>query len=222
MSHSQSAIRGAAAQRGAVLFVALVFLLLLTLLGITASSTSILQERMTGGMRNAHLAMMGTESALRGGEVDVWAAAPRSSFASGGLALPPCGFSGVQPCVYKRTNGIPDQRVSKFRSSTVWLDTGTDGAKDYSQTLTGLSGTDATASLAEQPRYMIEDLGPDTVANGQGNAGGAILSAVGAQGAPKVDLYRITARSQGASSALMRAAESVFGANSITQNNTGP
>jgi len=66
-------------QRGAVLFVALVFLLLLTLLGVTASSTSILQERMTGGMRNAHLAGIGTESGLRGGEVDLWASAARSN-----------------------------------------------------------------------------------------------------------------------------------------------
>ena len=40
-------------QQGAVLFVALVFLVLITLLGLTAASTSILQERMTGGMRNS-------------------------------------------------------------------------------------------------------------------------------------------------------------------------
>ena len=98
MSLSRFSSHRAAAQRGAVLFVALVFLLLLTLLGLTASSTSILQERMTGGMRNAHLAAMGTESALRGGEVDLWAAAPRSSYALGGLALPPCAQTGTQPC----------------------------------------------------------------------------------------------------------------------------
>jgi type IV pilus assembly protein PilX len=208
-------------QRGAVLFVALVFLLLLTLLGLTASSTSILQERMTGGMRNAHLANMGSESALRGGEVDLWAAAPRSSYATGGLALPPCAHSGVQPCRYMRTNGIADNRVTKFRGGTAWLATGSDGAKAYTPVVTNLAGNKATASLATQPRYIIEDLGPDTGANGQGNPGGAILSSLGAQGTPKVNLYRITARSQGATSALLRVAESVFGANSITQNNAG-
>ena len=99
-------LHGRSSQRGAVLFVALVFLLLLTLLGVTASSTSILQERMTGGMRNAHLAGIGTESGLRGGEVDLWAAAARSNTASGGIAIPPCASSGVQPCRYMRTNGI--------------------------------------------------------------------------------------------------------------------
>jgi type IV pilus assembly protein PilX len=208
-------------QRGAVLFVALVFLLLLTLLGLTASSTSILQERMTGGMRNSQLAMMGSESALRGGEVDLWTAASRSSFTGGGLALPPCGHSGVQPCVYQRTNGIPDQRAVKFRASKSWLSASNDGAASYSGTVSGLSGANATASLASQPRYLTEDLGLDTGATGQGNMGGAILSETGAEGTPKVHLFRVTARSQGGTSTLMRASESVFGAASITQNNPG-
>ena len=208
-------------QRGAVLFVALVFLLLLTLLGVTASSTSVLQERMTGGMRNAQLAMMGSESGLRGGELDLWTAAARSSYASGGLALPPCGHSGVQPCAYQRTNGIPDLRSSKFRGWKQWLAAGSDGAVSYGQTVTGLSGANATASLASQPRYMIEDLGLDTAATGGGNMGGSILSAPGAEGTPKVHLFRVTSRSQGGTNTLLRVSESVFGAASITQNNPG-
>jgi type IV pilus assembly protein PilX len=208
-------------QHGAVLFVALVFLLLLTLLGLTASSTSILQERMTGGMRNAQLASMGTESALRGGEVDLWTAAARSSYTNGGLALPPCGQTGVQPCVYQRTNGIADQRTIQFRASKQWLAAASDGAEAYAGTLTGLGAPYQTASLATQPRYLIEDLGLDTGASGEGNMGGAILSAPGAEGTPKVHLYRVTARSQGGTSTLLRASESVFGAASISQNNPG-
>ncbi|MBS0487131.1 MAG: pilus assembly protein PilX, partial [Proteobacteria bacterium] len=53
-------------QQGAVLFVALVFLILITLLGLTASGTSILQERMAGGLRNGQMGLMGAETALRG------------------------------------------------------------------------------------------------------------------------------------------------------------
>jgi type IV pilus assembly protein PilX len=212
---------GSRRQQGAVLFVALVFLLLLTLLGITASSTSILQERMTGGMRNAQLAMMGTESTLRGGEIDLWTAAARSSFGSGGLALPPCGYSGVQPCAYQRTNGIPDNRTTKFRGSRTWLASSGDGAMEYAETVSGLTDEEATASLATQPRYMIEDLGLDTAANGEGNMGGSNLSAPGAEGTPKFHLFRVTARSQGGSDTLLRASESVFGAASITQFNPG-
>lgn len=206
-------------QGGAVLFVALVFLLLLTLLGVTASSTSILQERMTGGMRNAHLAGIGTESGLRGGEVDLWAAAARSNTAGGGIAMPPCA-GGAQPCRYMRTNGIADQRVQKFRSSMAWLDPGSDGAKAYDQDMSAQGGNYTTSNLASQPRYIIEDLGLDT-GGGTGNMGGAILGAPQGSGAPSVHLYRVTARSQGASTALMRAAESVFGANSVTNFNPG-
>jgi len=206
-------------QRGAVLFVALVFLLLLTLLGVTASSTSILQERMTGGMRNAHLAGIGMESGLRGGEVDLWAAAARSNTADGGIAMPPCA-SGAQPCRYMRTNGIADQRVQTFRSSTAWLSPGSDGAKAYDQDVSAQGGDYTTSNLASQPRYIIEDLGLDT-GGGNGNMGGAILSAAQGSGAPSVHLYRVTARSQGASTSLMRAAESVFGANSITNYKPG-
>ena len=208
-------------QRGAVLFVALVFLLLLTLLAVTASSTSILQERMTGGMRNAQLAMMGTESALRGGEVDLWTAAARSSYENGGLALPPCGYSGVQPCTYQRTNGIADQRASKFRSLKQWLGSSGDGAMTYAPAVSGLGGSDTSASLASQPRYMIEDLGLDTAASGAGNMSGSNPGAPGAEGTPKVHLFRVTARSQGGTASAMRAAESVFGAASISQNNPG-
>ena len=46
----------AAPQRGVVLVVALIFLLLLTILAISASGRSLLQERMAGGLRNAQLA----------------------------------------------------------------------------------------------------------------------------------------------------------------------
>jgi Tfp pilus assembly protein PilX len=173
-------------------------------------------------MRNAQLAAMGTETTLRNGEVDLWTAAARSSYANGGLALPPCGHSGVQPCAYQRTNGIADARTIKFRGSKAWLSTSNDGASGFSTgALTGLTGTEATASLATPPRYMIEDLGMDTAANGLGNMGGSILSEPGAEGTPKFHLYRVTARSQGASKTVMRAAESVFGAADITQNNPG-
>ena len=43
-------------QRGAALLVSIVFLLLLTMLALSASSRSLLQERMAGGLRNAQQA----------------------------------------------------------------------------------------------------------------------------------------------------------------------
>jgi type IV pilus assembly protein PilX len=52
-------------QRGAVLFIALVMLLLLTLIGITAMQVTLLQERMAGGFRVQHQAFEQTEGTLK-------------------------------------------------------------------------------------------------------------------------------------------------------------
>lgn len=192
--------------RGAVLFVALVFLVLLTLLALTASNTSILQERMTGGMRNQQLGLMGAESALRGGESYLWNLA---YLATGSLPMPPCLGSADANCVYQVRGGLLPASVQRFRTSRTWLGT-SDGARAYAASLTGLEDDAETASLATQPRYLIEDLGPD-VPPGMGRRGGSIQQErAGAAGSK--NWYRITARSQGGSDAVLRTVESVFSA----------
>lgn len=55
-------------QRGAALAVSLIFLLLLTILAITGISTSTLQEKMAGNLRDQDMALQAAETALRGGE----------------------------------------------------------------------------------------------------------------------------------------------------------
>ena len=64
----QRSPRGA---RGAVLFVGLIFLLLLTLLGVTAMQVTVLQERMAGNFRIAHQAFESAEGAISKGQADV-------------------------------------------------------------------------------------------------------------------------------------------------------
>lgn len=59
------------AQRGITLVMTLIFLLLLTILGVTAISTSTLQEKMSGNLRDQDVAFQAAESALRGGEDSV-------------------------------------------------------------------------------------------------------------------------------------------------------
>lgn len=54
-----------AQQRGAVLFIALIMLLLLTLIGVTAMQVTLLQERMAGGFRVQHQAFEATEGLLK-------------------------------------------------------------------------------------------------------------------------------------------------------------
>lgn len=55
-------------QRGAALIVALVMLLVMTVLGISAARTTNLQERMAGNLRDSNLAFQAAERALREGE----------------------------------------------------------------------------------------------------------------------------------------------------------
>ena len=55
-------------QRGSALVVALVFLLLMTMLGISAMQGSNMQERMAGNLRDRNMAFQAAEAALRGGE----------------------------------------------------------------------------------------------------------------------------------------------------------
>lgn len=202
-------------QRGVVLFLAMIFLVLLTILAVTASSTSVMQERMTGGMRNQQLGLMGAESTLRGAEDFLW----NTQF-NAGSPLPPCiSTSDGSDCVFKpNTDGTLTPIVQRFRTSREWLDPATDGARAYPRTLTGLSGSGETANLAEQPRFLIEYLGltprPFRPGGGKDPSGPAR--------AGEHVLYRITARSQGGTDAVVRVAESYYSAMNLTNIGSNP
>lgn len=205
------AIRLPVRQRGAVLFVSLVFLLLITLLALTAIGSSILQEKMTGGMRNRQLSLMGSESALRGAEAWLWSL----SF-SGSQPLPPCTASTSGNCVNRPTvNGQLTSSVQSFRTSRTWR-SAVSGSPTYPHVLTGLSGDAKTASLATAPLILVEDLGAN-VPPGAGRQSGMIDNEANAPGVAW--FYRITARSQGGSAAVVSATESVFSSANLT--NTG-
>lgn len=202
-------------QRGAVLFVALVFLLLVTLLALTAMGTSILQEKMTGGMRNRQLAEMGAESALRGGEAWLWTlnfsnVPDPDTGAVIGQPLPPCIASSEFTCVRRPSKGALDTVAQAFRTSRTWLPS-PHGAPKYRHALSGLSGESETASLAIEPVIMVEDLGRN-VPPGYGNQSGAIDP----ENLTAMRFYRITARSQGGSAATLSVAESVFSSSNLT------
>lgn len=203
-------------QRGVVLFLAMIFLVLLTILAVTASSTSVMQERMTGGMRNLQLGLMGAESTVRGGEDVLW-----SIQFDAGSPLPPCiSESDGSDCVYKpNPDGTLSPIVQRFRTSREWLDPATDGARPYPRNLTALSGTGETANLAEQPRFMIEFLGEP--AGPHRNSGSKLTQKAGAK-AGEIAIYRITARSQGGTDAVVRVAESYFSTMNLTNIGSNP
>lgn len=218
-------VRSAQRQRGAVLFVALTFLILLTLLGLAASGNSVLQERMTGGVRNRQLAMMGSESAARGGEAMIWSAPARANLSAGGMVFPSCLGGAPQPCAWDQAgvsvHKIARQAVENFRVSHGWV---TGGTMAYAPALSGLTGTLETASIAQQPRLMFEDIGLDSgVGRKKGHMGGSNEQG-GGGGATNVQrrLYRITARSQGGNGeAAIRVTEIVYSAYSTGGSFTG-
>lgn len=63
--------RTARAQQGAVLVVALIMLLLLTIIGISSMRSTTMQERMAGNLRDESHALQAAEAAMRQGEAAI-------------------------------------------------------------------------------------------------------------------------------------------------------
>lgn len=58
-------------QQGAILVIALLFLVLLTLIGVSSISGVTLEEKMAGNLREQNIAFQAAESALRDAEIDL-------------------------------------------------------------------------------------------------------------------------------------------------------
>ena len=69
-------------QRGAALIIGLIFLVLLTLIGVTAMQSTTMEEKMAGNMRERDRAFQGAESALRSAELAVMGQSPWAFTAS--------------------------------------------------------------------------------------------------------------------------------------------
>lgn len=64
--------RFAPAQRGLALIIALIFLLLMAMIGVTGMQTTTMQERMAGNARDRNLAFQAAEAALRVAEDELF------------------------------------------------------------------------------------------------------------------------------------------------------
>jgi type IV pilus assembly protein PilX len=85
-------------QRGAVLAVSLIMLLLLTLIGITSAQVTGLEEKMTGNMRARNMAFQASETALRAAETFLTQA-----------TLPAFTPTGINNGLYSETATPPKQ-----------------------------------------------------------------------------------------------------------------
>ena len=191
--------RAPQAQRGVVLVVALIFLLLITILAISASGTSLLQMRLAGGLRSSQMADFGAESAARGAEWRLWTASNVSPMA--------CTTNG--PICYMYDAATPNTVVDGFRNAPGWIDA---GSTKYSAGTMTTESTDKTFKLTKDPVYLIEDLGVELIP-GLGSQHESGQTAPGT-GNTSVDshIYRITARSTGANDNTVRVLETTFAA----------
>jgi type IV pilus assembly protein PilX len=122
-------------QRGMALVMALVFLVLLTLLGITAMSTSSLEEKMAGNAKDRGLAFQAAESALLHGEI--WIANQ--------VNLPIFDPSDI-------TDGL---HLPSTTATPVWTDAG--GTNVWAST--DFKAFSGLTKVASQPKVIIENLG---------------------------------------------------------------
>ena len=179
------------AQRGSALIVGLIFLVLITLVGITAMSSTVLQERMTGGQRNESLAFNGSESALRGAERGLWQQFAKADGVDYEFALPsePMDKTG---------------QVAAFRATGDWS---TDGLAYSTIDYPGIAAKAGGGKLDRAPHYIVERLGPPSACPAEANTcGGA--DPLGNNG--MAVYYRITSRSTGGDARVRRTDESVY------------
>lgn len=209
-------------QQGAVLFVALVFLVLITLLGLTASSTSIMQERMTGGLRNGQMGLMAAETAARGGEAWLWGLAENNAHIN-------CGYNGGDNGFCYAPTTVDDGKgntvyatnplVNAFRTTPTWIANSSSGGTNYSNgSNTALNSTAwGTAKLAQIPQYMLESLGqllPPGVSVKFLQVGAIGRDPGGSMcpGCQSLFNFRITARATGGNEGAVSVVETTFGA----------
>lgn len=201
-------------QTGVALVVALIFLVILTLLGIAALGNNTLQTRMTYSVSETNLAFQSTETALSAGEN--WLATQTVQPATGCATLAGTAYTATANCsqtaataayIWPRPKDAtitPPIAKTQFFDENFWTTYGRKYGWTYVDgTTPAASGSQPFGSsvVNETPRYVVEELGPD-------NTG----SLVQGQGRTyRIYDYQITARSYGAQSTTRVVTQSVYG-----------
>ena len=133
-------------QNGAALVTGLIFLVILTLLGVTAMQTSIMEERMAGNARDRNIAFQAAEAALRNAEADIFGAfaarLPGTTTCTGGVC---CAASPGLTCAEPST--------PVYQIAGIWDDGGNSVIYGANAVATAIAG------VARQPRYLVEPFG---------------------------------------------------------------
>jgi type IV pilus assembly protein PilX len=135
-------IRLSRRQRGVALLTGLIFMVILTLLGITAARMAGLEERMSGNMRDRSLAMQAAEMALRDAEQDIQT--------SGRV-------SGITSFVAACTNGLCYNGVAGY-TPPIWTTVSMTLAPSVEYGANTSAAPGDIDGVSASPRYLIEGI----------------------------------------------------------------
>lgn len=179
LRHSHSDPAG---QRGVALVMALVFLLLLTIIGITAMNTTSLEEKMANNVKDRNLAFQAAESALSLAENWIYTQIGKPVFPNNGSGL----------------------YVPETDATPIWDDVNWSGSNvvTYPNTPTA-SGSGTLGKINTQPKYIIEDMGETQ------ESGGSLVTETKYK-SKGTTIMRITARGTGGTDAAVVMLQSVY------------
>jgi type IV pilus assembly protein PilX len=148
-------------QNGASLLISLIFLVILTILGLAALRVATLEERMSGNARDRSLAFQAAEAALRDAELDVqclkYNKAPATTFRPNVGAC----ISGMTGADAACTDGLCCNQsglvcIEPSTTTTASVMQKFDASPTPSVAYGTYTGAPALAGVAAQPRYLIE------------------------------------------------------------------
>ncbi len=171
-------------QRGTALVMALVFLVVLTILGMSTMNTTLLQERMSGNLKDRQVAFQAAESALISAENWLGDLIERPVFVGR-------EGDGLHPST---TTGIPVWDTIDWTSTADLVVYPNTPDANVAGSLNG---------VRTQPKYIVEEIGEQPAEKGL-----VLGKTYSSQGAV---MYRITAAGTGGSDAARAKVQSAFG-----------
>lgn len=172
-------------QQGAALAVSLIILTLMTVIGITAVKSSVIENRIATNMYDKQMSFEAAEAALR--DAEAWLTAQESSpdtaMAKGATSTVTIWVKGYPTNTHAGVEA--DKAMLKFSDDAIWdiygEDYGVANNLTESQKMPGLAAD--PQFIVEQFTFIPDDLSAETLAAGRGEF-----------------YYRITARARGGSS----------------------
>ena len=144
-------------QHGATLLTALIFLVILTLLGIGMYSTTTSEEKMARNFRDKEIALQAAEAALN--EAKIWITASYNTSSTAPSPLPQPLTSDNCPSSMNgficEPSGITDYKSYDLFASGAKSVTAGSNTKVPNPIPPGSVGSRAIAGLSAQPRYLV-------------------------------------------------------------------